>query len=84
MLGEIHEYQIKGRDFVMLMCCYSKLGLDVLLIVWHLLRLRSAFSAEERQEARRASVFARQSSVQTGDKSFFFSFFLSRGSGAMG
>lgn len=38
MLGEIHEYQIKGFDFVMLMCCYSKLRFDVLLIVWHLLR----------------------------------------------
>lgn len=32
MLGEILEYQIKGADFVMLMCCYSKLGLDVLLM----------------------------------------------------
>lgn len=44
MLGEIHEYQIKGFDFVMLMCCYSKLRFDVLLIIWHLLR-KSAFSA---------------------------------------
>lgn len=34
MLGEIHEYQIKAIDFVMLMCCYSKLRLDVLLISW--------------------------------------------------
>lgn len=29
MLAEIHEYQIKGFDFVMLMCCYSKLRFDV-------------------------------------------------------
>lgn len=32
MLGEILDYQIKATDFVMLMCCYSKLGLDVLLM----------------------------------------------------
>lgn len=36
MLREIHEYQIKAIDFVMLMCCYSKLRFDVLLISWHL------------------------------------------------
>lgn len=35
MFREIHEYQIKAIDFVMLMCCYSKLGDDVLLIRWH-------------------------------------------------
>lgn len=32
MLGEILDYEIKATDFVMLMCCYSKLGLDVLLM----------------------------------------------------
>lgn len=37
MLREIHEYQIKAIDFVMLMCCYSKLRHDVLLISWCLL-----------------------------------------------
>lgn len=36
MLREIHEYQIKVNDFVMVMCCYSKLGDDVLLISWQL------------------------------------------------
>lgn len=31
-LGEILEYQIKAADCVMLICCYSKLGRNVLLM----------------------------------------------------
>lgn len=53
MLGEIHEYQIKGFDFVMLMCCYSKLRFDVLLIIWHLLR-KTAFSSAVTYQRRRS------------------------------
>lgn len=43
MLGEILDYEIKATDFVMLMCCYSKLGLDVLLMSGASARIKTRY-----------------------------------------